>query len=170
MAKEELDLVVHLGDYIYEYAGSDKRVRKHVGPEIMTLDDYRGLAATEPLAAASLTVFLVSLMGIPPTIGFYAKYYIIVSAIEIGPVGLALSLAIVVLSAVSAFYYLRVVAVMYFDEPERPMRPAKTGLLNVGIGAMAIATLLGGIVLSGEMIELASRWYSALTVMAFAGG
>lgn len=41
MAHEDLDLVLHLGDYIYEYAGSDKRVRKHVGPEITSLDDYR---------------------------------------------------------------------------------------------------------------------------------
>ena len=66
----------------------------------MTLDDYNGLAASEPLAAAALTVFLISLMGIPPTIGFYAKYQVIVAAIEIGPIGLILALAIVVLSAV----------------------------------------------------------------------
>ena len=50
----------------------------------MELDDYNGLAAKEPLAAAALTVFLISLMGIPPTIGFYAKYQVIVAAIEIG--------------------------------------------------------------------------------------
>ena len=81
----------------------------------------------------------------------------------------ALSLAIVVLSAVSAFYYLRVVAVMYFDEPERELRPAQTRLLNVGIGAMAIATLLGGIIFSNDIITLAERWYRALTVMAFVG-
>jgi len=135
----------------------------------MMLDDYRGLAATEPLAAAALTVFLISLMGIPPTIGFYAKYQVIVASIEIGPVGLALALAIVVLSAVSAFYYLRVVAAMYFDAPQGELRPAKTGLLNVGIAAMAIISILGGIVLSGSVIDLAGRWYHALTVLAFAG-
>jgi NADH-quinone oxidoreductase subunit N len=141
---------------------------QHRGPGMM-LDDYRGLAATEPLAAAALTIFLISLMGIPPTIGFYAKYQVIVASIEIGPVGLALALAIVVLSAVSAFYYLRVVAAMYFDAPEGELRPAKTGLLNVGIAAMAIISILGGIVLSGSIIELAGRWYHALTVLAFAG-
>ena len=135
----------------------------------MTLDDYSGLAAREPLAAAALTVFLVSLMGIPPTIGFFAKYQVIVAAIEIGNIGLVLALAIVVLSAVSAFYYLRVVAVMYFNAPERELRPAQTGLLNVGIGAMAIVTAVGAIVASGRMIDLAARWYHALTVMAFAG-
>ena len=136
----------------------------------MMLEDYNGLAAREPLAAAALTVFLVSLMGIPPTIGFYAKYRVIVAAIEIGPVGLTLAIAIVVLSAVSAFYYLRVVAAMYFNAPERELRPAQTGLLNVGIAAMAVATLIGGIALSGQIGALAERWYRALSVLAFLGG
>src|SRR5688500_13670918 len=45
----------------------------------MTLDDFGGLGATHPLPAAAMTVFLISLMGIPPTIGFYAKYYVIVA-------------------------------------------------------------------------------------------
>ncbi len=137
----------------------------------MELDDYNGLAAREPLAAAALTVFLISLMGIPPTIGFYAKYQVIVAAIEIGTIGLVLSLAIVVLSAVSAFYYLRVVAAMYFNPgPERELRPARTGLLNVGIGAMAVVTLLGGIISSGNVYALADRWYRALTVVVASTG
>ncbi|MFN8591763.1 MAG: NADH-quinone oxidoreductase subunit N [Thermomicrobiales bacterium] len=135
----------------------------------LTLDDYSGLAAREPLAAAALTVFLVSLMGIPPTIGFFAKYQLIVAAIEIGNIGLLLALAIVVLSAVSAFYYLRVVAVMYFNAPEREFRQAKTSLLNLGIGVMAVVTLFGAIVASDEMITLAQRWYHALTIMAYTG-
>ncbi len=135
----------------------------------MDLEDYNGLATKEPLAAAALTVFLVSLMGIPPTIGFFAKYRLIVAAIEIGPVGLALSLAIVVMSAVSAFYYLRVVAAMYFSPAEGELRPAQTGLLNIGIGVMAIATLVGAIVSSGSVFELADRWYRALTVVPVLG-
>ena len=137
----------------------------------MDLEDYNGLAAREPLAAAALTVFLISLMGIPPTIGFFAKYQVIVAAIEIGTIGLILSLAIVVLSAVSAFYYLRVVAAMYFNPaPERELRPAQTGLLNVGIAGMAVATLLGGIIASGRVFDLADRWYRALTVTLASAG
>ena len=111
----------------------------------------------------------VSLMGVPPPIGFYAKYYVIVAAIEIGSICLA-GAGDRGLSAVSAFFYLRVVAVMYFNPPERDLRPAKTGLLNVGIGAMAVVSLMGGIVFSGTIAELADRWYRALTVMlAYAG-
>ncbi|MCA9863120.1 MAG: NADH-quinone oxidoreductase subunit N, partial [Thermomicrobiales bacterium] len=135
----------------------------------MDLEDYNGLATKEPLAAAALTVFLISLMGIPPTIGFFAKYRLIVAAIEIGPVGLALSIAIVVMSAVSAFYYLRVVVAMYFSPAEDELRPARTGLLNVGIGVMAVATLVGAIVSSGGVFELADRWYRALTVVPVLG-
>ncbi|MFT4039080.1 MAG: NADH-quinone oxidoreductase subunit N [Thermomicrobiales bacterium] len=135
----------------------------------MDVEDYNGLATKEPLAAAALTVFLISLMGIPPTIGFFAKYRLIVAAIEIGPVGLALSLSIVVMSAVSAFYYLRLVAAMYFSPAEGELRPAQTGLLNIGIGVMAVATLLGAIISSGRIFELADRWYHALTVTMVLG-
>lgn len=132
----------------------------------MTLDDFSGLASTQPLAAAAMTIFLISLMGIPPTIGFYAKYRVILAAVEAGPVGLALAIGIVVLSAVSAYYYLRLVAVMYFNEPAVAPREASTPLLNIGIGAMAVITILGGLFFSGQIFDLAERWYRALTVMA----
>jgi NADH-quinone oxidoreductase subunit N len=135
----------------------------------MTLDDFSGLASTQPLAAAAMTVFLVSLMGIPPTIGFYAKYRVILAAIESGTIGLWLAIGIVVLSAVSAFYYLRLVAVMYFNEPAAIPRTTSTPLLNVGIGVMAVATILGGLFFAAPIYDLAERWYRALTVVAQAG-
>jgi NADH-quinone oxidoreductase subunit N len=130
----------------------------------MTLDDFAGLASTEPLAAAAMTVFMVSLMGVPPLIGFYAKYYVIVAAINAGNVGLALAIAIVVLSAVSAFFYLRVVAVMYFSEPTRTPRKVATPLLNVGIGVMVAATLFLGLFSGWVNDQLTERWVRALTV------
>jgi len=134
----------------------------------MTLDDFGGLASTEPLAAAAMSVFMVSLMGVPPLIGFYAKYYVILAAINAGDVGLVLAIAVVVLSAVSAFFYLRVVAVMYFNEPEREPVRASTPLLNIGIGAMVAATIVLG--LFSGVLDLAERWSGALTVVASAGG
>ncbi|HET7093784.1 MAG TPA: NADH-quinone oxidoreductase subunit N, partial [Thermomicrobiales bacterium] len=137
----------------------------------LTLDDFSGLGATEPLAAAAMTVFMLSLMGIPPTIGFYAKYRLILASIQTGTnLGLWLAIAIVVLSAVSAFYYLRVVAVMYFNEPVKMPRQASTGLLNVGIGVMAVVSIVGGILFAGQFYDLAIRWYHALTVVAQAAG
>jgi NADH-quinone oxidoreductase subunit N len=127
----------------------------------MTLDDFSGLAQTHPLAAAAMTIFMVSLMGVPPLLGFYAKYYVILAAIDADLLWLAV--AVVVLSAVSAFFYLRVVAVMYFSDPEREPRDANTGLLNWGIATMVIATIALGL-FSEPIVELAGKWDSALTV------
>ena len=127
----------------------------------LTLDDFAGLGTTQPLAAAAMAIFLVSLMGVPPLLGFYAKYYIILAALDADLLWLAVS--VVVLSAVSAYYYLRVVAVMYFSEPERTPRPASSTLLNVGIAAMVVATLALGL-FSDPIIDLAEEWSSALTV------
>ena len=126
-----------------------------------TLDDFAGLASTQPLAAAAMTVFLVSLMGVPPLLGFYAKYYVILAAIDADLLWLAI--AVVVLSAVSAFYYLRIVAVMYFNEPEIIPRASTTTLLNVAIAAMVVATLGLGL-FSDPIVDLADRWTSALTI------
>jgi NADH-quinone oxidoreductase subunit N len=129
----------------------------------MTLDDFSGLAGHQPLAAAAMAVFMISLMGIPPTIGFYAKYYVIVAAIDADLLWLAL--AIVLLSAVSAFYYLRIVAVMYFSEPLSTPEPRQTRLLDVGIAGMVVAVVVLGL-FSGPIIRLANEWSDALTVAA----
>ncbi|HEV2107025.1 MAG TPA: NADH-quinone oxidoreductase subunit N [Thermomicrobiales bacterium] len=127
----------------------------------MTLDDFSGLAQLHPLAAAAMTIFMVSLMGVPPLLGFYAKYYVILAAIDADLLWLAV--AVVVLSAVSAFFYLRVVAVMYFNDPEREPRNADTGLLNAGIAAMVVATIALGL-FSGPIVDLADKWDNALAV------
>ena len=133
----------------------------------MTLDDFSGLATTNPLAAAAMTIFMVSLMGVPPLLGFYAKYYVILAAIDADLLWLALS--VVVLSAVSAFFYLRVVAVMYFNEPDRQPRVTATPLLNVGIAGMVIANLVLGL-FSGGFINLAERWAQGITIAARVSG
>ena len=132
----------------------------------LTLDDISGLAKNNVLAATAMTVFMVALMGIPPTLGFYAKYYVIVALINSDLLWLAL--AIVLMSAVSAFFYLRVVAVMFFNEPTqegREFSSQTTPLLNIGIGAMAIATIVMG-VFSTDIIQLAGEWSTALDVVA----
>lgn len=135
---------------------------QHRGPGL-TLDDFAGLASRRPLAAAAMTVFMVSLMGVPPLLGFYAKYYVILAAIDAGKLWLAI--AIVLMSAVSAYYYLRVVAVMYFSPSGRQLRPFSTPLLNFGILTMVVANLALGL-FSERVINLADKWSGALTVAA----
>jgi NADH-quinone oxidoreductase subunit N len=133
----------------------------------MMLDDFAGLASEQPIAAFAMAVFMVSLMGIPPLLGFYAKYYVIVAAIESDYVWLAF--AVVIASAISAYFYLRVVAVMYFSSPEKRLRPTSTQLLNAGIGVMVVANLALGL-FSGWIVDLADEWSNALTIASRISG
>ena len=127
----------------------------------VTLDDFRGLATRSPLAAIAMTVFMLSLMGLPPLLGFYAKYYVILAAVQVGLIWLAV--AVVVMSAVSAFFYLRVVAVMYFNEPVGDWKTQRTPLLGTGLALMAIGTLVFGL-LSSPLLDLAQKWVQAFGV------
>ena len=88
-------------------------MRRH-GRAVEAIDDLAGLASTQPLLAAALAVFMFSLAGIPPLAGFFAKLYVFMAAIDAGLVPLAV--IGVLASVVGAYYYLRIVKVMYFDE------------------------------------------------------
>jgi NADH-quinone oxidoreductase subunit N len=104
-----------------------------VGEEI---DDYKGLAKSHPWAALFMLVFLFSLAGIPPTAGFIAKFYIFMAAVKAGYIWLAVIGAL--LTAVSAYYYIRVIVVMYMQEPE----VSQTLTLNRGMKAALVFSLL----------------------------
>jgi len=87
------------------------------------IDDLKGLARTQPLLALALGIFMFSLAGIPPLAGFFGKFYVFLAAVEAHLY--ALAVIGVLASVVGAFYYLRIVKIMYFDEPadafERPV-------------------------------------------------
>jgi NADH-quinone oxidoreductase subunit N len=85
------------------------------GREPMSLDDFAGLASRRPALAAALTLFLVSLTGVPISAGFVGKFYLFSAAVNAGYVSLAI--VGVLMSVVSAYYYLRVVVHMYMKEP-----------------------------------------------------
>ena len=127
----------------------------------VTLKDIAGLASTDPLPAAAMAIFMVSLMGIPPLIGFYAKYYLIVAAMEADMLWLAI--VIVLASMVSAYFYLRVVAVMYFGTSDSRSMAARTPLLNAAIILMVAGNLVLGL-FSARIVDLSDDWTSALTV------
>jgi len=105
------------------------------------LDDYKGLAKMHPWMALAMAIFMLSLTGIPLTGGFTAKFYVLRTAIEAGLFWLAI--VAVITSVVSAFYYLRVVYLMYMydGEVELIKRPA----LLTAVWVAAIVTLLLGI-------------------------
>ncbi|GLI25406.1 MULTISPECIES: NADH-quinone oxidoreductase subunit NuoN [Xanthobacter] len=99
------------------------------GQAVETVDDLAGLARRNPLMALMLGALMFSLAGIPPLAGFLAKYYVFVAAIQAGLYGL--SVVGVLASVVGAFYYLRIVKIMYFDEPVDAFDPMPTELKAV---------------------------------------
>ncbi|MFG1230519.1 NADH-quinone oxidoreductase subunit NuoN [Xanthobacter wiegelii] len=99
------------------------------GQAVETVEDLAGLARRNPLMALMLGALMFSLAGIPPLAGFLAKYYVFVAAIQAGLYGLAV--VGVLASVVGAFYYLRVVKIMYFDEPVDAFDPMPTELKAV---------------------------------------
>ena len=85
------------------------------GRMVEEIDDLAGLGKTNPIMAATMVVFMFSLAGIPPLAGFFGKLYVFLAAIEAQLY--ALAIIGVVASVIGAFYYLRIIKVMYFDEP-----------------------------------------------------
>ena len=117
------------------------------------LDDFAGLSRRAPGAALAMLIFLFSLAGIPPTAGFAAKLSIFYAAIEGGYY--VLVILGVLNSAVAAYYYLRVVMIMYMREPERELPAATTSpLLWAGIALALLGTILLG-VLPGSILDAA---------------
>jgi NADH-quinone oxidoreductase subunit N len=112
--------------------------------ESLMISDYAGLGLRKPLLAMFMTVMLLSLAGFPPTAGFVGKFYIFKSAVQAGHIWLVIVGAIN--TAISAFYYLRVVVTMYMREPEEELSFASyPGTLVVGLVLAAIGVLLIGI-------------------------
>jgi NADH-quinone oxidoreductase subunit N len=124
------------------------------GERYTSLDDYAGLGRREPFLAAVLTIFLLALIGIPATGGFFAKFYVFSAALQANLVGL--TILGVVNSAIGAYYYLRVIVVMYMQEPQGepvPMTPQPLAL-RVVLVVSALATLYLGI-LPGAVLAYA---------------
>jgi NADH-quinone oxidoreductase subunit N len=125
------------------------------GERYVTLEDYAGLGRRSPLLAAALTIFLLSLIGIPLTGGFFAKFYVFTAALEANLVGL--TIIGVLNSAVAAYYYLRIIVVMYMREPREDVPLPRIPLgLGTALAASLAATIYFG-VLPGHVLEYASQ-------------
>src|SRR5262249_48936913 len=114
------------------------------GERYVTLEDYAGLGQRSPVLAATLTIFLLSLIGIPMTGGFFAKFYVFSAALQNHLTGLVI--IGVLNSAVGAYYYLRIIVAMYMREPreEIAVEPIPISLASA-ITISAVATLYLGI-------------------------
>jgi NADH-quinone oxidoreductase subunit N len=116
------------------------------GERYVTLEDYAGLGKRSPVLAAILTVFLLSLIGIPVTGGFFAKFYVFSAALQGSHPLVGLVIIGVLNSAVAAYYYLRVIVVMYMREAreDAPVAPISAGL-GVALGLSLAATIFLGV-------------------------
>src|SRR5881397_495662 len=110
-----------------------------------TLQELNGFGRREPLGALAFAIFLISLTGIPPTIGFVAKFVVIQPVLDAGLAWLAVVIALN--AALAAFYYLRVVVHMYMYEPEGTLpRLVSPGTLSASLGLASLAVVVLGIV------------------------
>ena len=126
------------------------------GERYQSIDDFSGLAQKQPMVAAMLTIFMLSLIGVPLTGGFFGKFYIFKAALESHLVWL--TVLGLLNSAVAAYYYLRILVVMYMKEPSEAASKAEP--LSPGLSAAlllpAAATLILGI-FPGWVLDFAGR-------------
>ena len=123
---------------------------------------FAGLGRRAPLAGALMLLFLLSLTGIPPTAGFFAKAYVIEAALQSGGLVPWLAVIAVVNAAMAAFYYLRVVVVMYMQEPAADAQPVTDSRpMRLGLLIAAVATVLIGLV-PGLLIPMAQAAAAAI--------
>jgi NADH-quinone oxidoreductase subunit N len=115
------------------------------GERYVAIDDFAGLAQRQPGMAAMLTIFLLSLIGVPLTGGFFGKFYIFKAALDAKLIWL--TVIGLLNSAVAAYYYLRILVVMYFREPGESVEtlPPAGALLQIAVYGSAAGTLLLGI-------------------------
>jgi NADH-quinone oxidoreductase subunit N len=123
------------------------------------INDLAGLARTRPAMAAALAIFMFSLAGIPPMAGFIGKFFVFMMALDAGLTTLAIFG--VLMSVIGAFYYLRIVKIMYFDAPagEFDVEPSR-GLKLISSGAAVL--MLVGFIWPAPLIAAAERAATSL--------
>jgi NADH-quinone oxidoreductase subunit N len=125
----------------------------NAGERYVSLEDYEGLGRSSPLLAATLTIFLLSLIGIPMTGGFFAKFYVFSGAVKANLIWL--TIIGVLNSGVGAYYYLRIIVMMYMRESRKevPVTPAPL-VLRVALAVCLFATLYLGL-FPGRVLQYA---------------
>ncbi len=127
----------------------------HAGYRRVELEDYAGLGRRSPLLAATLTIFLLSLIGIPMTGGFFAKFYVFSAALKANLV--VLTIIGVINSAIGAYYYLRVIVLMYMREPrEETALPRVPIGVGITLAITAITTIYLGL-FPGRVVNYSLR-------------
>lgn len=127
------------------------------GRMVEGIEDISGLSRTHPGLAAALAILMFSMAGIPPMVGFFTKFLVLMAAIESGQIWLATIGALS--SVVGAYYYIRIVKVMYFDEPLAAFDGPFAPNLSMTVVAGSVVTLVGIILISpvGLLATIAAK-------------
>ncbi|MEE2877248.1 MAG: NADH-quinone oxidoreductase subunit N [Candidatus Neomarinimicrobiota bacterium] len=120
----------------------------------MAFQDYRGFATRYPWLAVSMTLFMISLAGFPPTSGFVAKYGLLSAAVSEGYIWLAI--IAVINTLISVYYYLRLVVNMFMKQEQESLQPTKIVLSQIFVGLLAVIVLVLGVA-PGVLLEFASE-------------
>lgn len=129
------------------------------GMDFTDINNYAGLGFKRPLMGVMLSLFLFSLAGIPPLVGFFGKYLVFAAAINAGMIGLAL--VGVLASAASVYYYLRPMVYMYFREPHKDVSFVQAGTVyKATLIVLAIMTIYFGVAFGG-LHDLLSSYYAS---------
>jgi NADH-quinone oxidoreductase subunit N len=150
-------ILVYFAIYLFMNIGTFAVIlcMRRNGKLVEGIDDLAGLSRTQPGLALALAIFMFSMAGIPPLAGFFAKIYVFLAAIDAGLYTLAV--IGVLASVVGAYYYLRIVKLMYFDEPagQQPTAVREAGVrFALGVNAAAV---LGLGLLPGPLLDLCAR-------------
>ena len=132
-----------------------QRMRGEDGEYIETIDSLSGLSQTRPALAAGFAIFMFSLAGIPPMFGFWPKLMVFNAAVQEGLY--ALAVAGILGTVIGAYYYLRIVKVMYFDAPGEPYARGQSGLGGALIALAALIVSPVGYLLIGPLGQLTGR-------------
>jgi len=137
-------ILIYIASYLFTNLGaffSVVAIERNVGSN--QIEAYNGLSSRSPLLAAALTIFLLSLAGIPPLAGFIAKVYIFSVAIHANAILLAVAIALN--SAVAAYYYFKVVRAMYLTQPATYEKLRNPLPIKIAVVASLLGTFLIGL-------------------------
>ena len=134
-------VLIYLVTYVFMNAGTFACIiaMRRRGQSLERISDLAGLGKTDPVMAMWFTVFMFSMAGIPPFSGFWGKYFIFTAAVQSGM--WALAVIGVLTSVIGAFYYIRIIKVMYFDAPEAAFDPRPASLSTLAAVSGLFTTL-----------------------------
>lgn len=148
-------VLIYMAIYLFMNVGTFACIlaMRQQGRMVEGINDLAGLSKSHPMMAFALLIFMFSMAGVPPLAGFFGKWFVFLAAIDAGLYTLAI--LGVMASVVSAFYYLRIVKIMYFDEAVEPLDSAIPGDLRFVMYVATAVTLLFFLVPS-HVVELAN--------------